>query len=326
MDKTNHKIAVVIPAYRVKEHILGVISKIPKSVYKIIIVDDHCPEKTGDFVRENSHDKRIFIIKNKQNLGVGGAVKVGYKAAINDDLDVVVKIDGDGQMNPELIPFFVEPIISGKADYTKGNRFYSIESLKQMPLRRVIGNIVLSFFSKFSSGYWNIIDPTNGYTAVSKSIINRLDTRKIHDRFFFESDMLFRLYTLNSKVIDIPMKAIYGNEKSNLKILNIMPYFIYGHLKNFLKRIVYKYYLRDFSIASLELLIGLIMTLNGVVWGMNKLFFNPSQIIEPTGTIVLNATLIIVGFQFLISFLNYDIAQVPKDSISNTLSPREDLL
>jgi len=319
------KIAVVIPAYKVREQILGVINQIPKEVSNILVVDDGCPENTGDYVEESSKDIRVVVIRHKENLGVGSAVLSGYKYALSLDISVVIKIDGDGQMDPSLVPYFYNPILSGEADYTKGNRFYSLHSIKLMPLLRIVGNSALSFITKFSSGYWNILDPTNGYTAVSRSILLNLNFDKISKRFFFESDFLYHLYNLNAKVIDIPVKSRYGDESSNLKILNVFLFFLWGNSKNFLKRIFFKYYIKDFSIASLELLIGLILTSIGVIWGLDKLYFSPSEISLPTGTIILNSTMIIVGIQFLISFLNYDISQIPKVSISKSLINRADL-
>jgi len=319
------KIAVVIPAYKVREQILGVINQIPKEVSNILVVDDGCPENTGDYVEESSKDIRVVVIRHKENLGVGSAVLSGYKYALSLDISVVIKIDGDGQMDPSLVPYFYNPILSGEADYTKGNRFYSLHSIKLMPLLRIVGNSALSFITKFSSGYWNILDPTNGYTAVSRSILLNLNFDKISKRFFFESDFLYHLYNLNAKVIDIPVKSRYGDESSNLKILNVFLFFLWGNSKNFLKRIFFKYYIKDFSIASLELLIGLILTSIGIIWGLDKLYFSPSEISLPTGTIILNSTMIIVGIQFLISFLNYDISQIPKVSISKSLINRADL-
>ena len=160
------KIVVVIPSYRVKQHILGVINSIGQEVNAIYVVDDKCPEQTGHFVEENCKDSRVKVVYHEKNKGVGGATMSGYRAALNDGADIMVKLDGDGQMNPALIPQLVKPLINGEADYTKGNRFFNLESLRQMPIIRLFGNSVLSFISKVSSGYWNLMDPTNGFTAI----------------------------------------------------------------------------------------------------------------------------------------------------------------
>ncbi|MEX5669547.1 glycosyltransferase family 2 protein, partial [Pseudomonas neuropathica] len=87
------------------------------------------------------------------------AVMSGYRAAIEDEMEIIVKVDGDGQMDPSLIPHFIEPIVSGQADYTKGNRFFDLESVRSMPKMRLFGNAVLSFMTKMSSGYWDLFDP-----------------------------------------------------------------------------------------------------------------------------------------------------------------------
>lgn len=163
----------------------------------------------------------------------------GYRAALKDGIDIIVKIDSDGQMDPALIIDFVGPIVDGEADYTKGNRFFELEKVKSMPRIRLIGNAILSFMCKLSSGYWNLFDPTNGFTAIHADVARRLPFNSISKRYFFESDILFRLNTLRAVVIDIPMEAEYGDEISNLKISRIVGEFLVKHSKNFIKRIFY---------------------------------------------------------------------------------------
>jgi len=159
--------AVVIPSYRVADHILGVIAAIGPEVDRIYVVDDRCPDGSGSLVEQGCDDRRVTVIFHETNLGVGGAVMSGYRAAIADGMDIIVKIDGDGQMDPGLIGCFVRPIIDGEADYTKGNRFFDLEAVRAMPRVRLFGNALLSFMNKLSSGYWNLFDPTNGYTATT---------------------------------------------------------------------------------------------------------------------------------------------------------------
>ena len=256
-------IAVVIPSYKVTRHILAVIQNIGPEVDRIYVVDDCCPDHSGRFVQENNRDPRVSVLFNEVNLGVGGAVMAGYRAAIDDGFDIIVKIDGDGQMDPSLLPRFVAPIISGRADYTKGNRFYDLEKIARMPKIRILGNAVLSFMAKFSSGYWSSFDPTNGYTAIAASTAAKLPLHRISRSYFFETDMLFRLNTVRAVVLDIPMDAKYETEFSNLKISQILGEFFYGHFRNFCKRIFYNYYLRGMSVASLELPLGLAL----IGWG-----------------------------------------------------------
>ena len=140
----------------------------------------------------------------------------------------------------------------GEADYTKGNRFTSLNDLAQMPGLRTFGNAVLSFAAKASTGYWNIFDPTNGFTAIHTAVLAQIPLDRVAERYFFESDMLFRLSIARARVLDMPMSAVYGMEKSNMKIARIILPFAAGHLRNLLKRIFYNYFLRDFHVASLE--------------------------------------------------------------------------
>jgi len=310
------KIAVVIPCYKVREKILSVIEKIPDMVSEIIVVDDHCPDLSGAHVRDSIYGKRVKLIFHKENMGVGGAVISGYHFAIENECEIVIKVDGDGQMNPTLIPLLLEPILSGKADYVKGNRFYSIESIKTMPKIRVFGNILLSFINKFSSGYWSIMDPTNGFTAIHIDALKLIPLNKLHKRFFFESDLLFRLYTVNAKVVDVFMEAIYEDEKSNLRIRKILFPYIMGHVTNFFKRIVYTYFLRDFNFASLCLTLSIPLLLSGFLFGFYQWFLGISnQIPSTAGAVMITALLLITGFQLLLSFFNYDITNFPSEPI-----------
>lgn len=184
MKESTTKIAVVIPSYKVVGHILNVINTIGPEVCRVYIVDDCCPDGTGAFVQANAKDDRVVVIYHKENQGVGGAVTTGYKAAIEDGMDIIVKVDGDGQMDPSLIPDFVAPIIDGEADYTKGNRFFDLEGIHAMPKVRLFGNAALSFMTKISSGYWDLFDPTNGYTAIHRDVARHLPLNKISRRYF----------------------------------------------------------------------------------------------------------------------------------------------
>lgn len=311
--KIKEKIGVVIPCYKVKNQILDVLRNIPDLVDYIYVVDDACPEMTGRYVEENITDSRIKVILHEKNKGVGAAVMSGYSAAIKQGVEIVVKIDGDGQMDPHLISKFIYPIILGEADYTKGNRFYNRDMIRQMPLMRLIGNGILSFFTKFSSGYWDLFDPTNGYTAIHTKIAAILPFKRISSRYFFESDMLFHLNTIRAVVVDVPMSAKYDDEVSNLKISKILVEFLYKHLRNFVRRIFYSYYLRDFSIASIELPLGLLMTAFGIIYGILSWSESLKLGIEASaGTVMFSALPILIGIQLILAFLNYDISIVPK--------------
>jgi len=309
----NLKIAVVIPSYKVKNHIMKVINQIGSEVCKIYIVDDCCPDGTGAFVKSHCVDKRIVVIKSSENQGVGGAVIRGYKEAIKDSMDIIVKIDGDNQMDPRLLLHFVNPIVANKADYTKGNRFFNLEKINTMPKLRLLGNALLSFITKFSSGYWNIFDPTNGYTAIHADVASKLPFNKISNCYFFETDMLFHLNILRAVVLDIPMDAKYDAEISNLKISKVIWKFFIKHIKNFSKRVFYNYYLRDMSLASIELPVGMFMLIYGTTYGaFNWISSIQSETQTPNGVIMLSSLLVILGVQFLLAFVGYDISSVPR--------------
>jgi glycosyltransferase involved in cell wall biosynthesis len=310
--KTN-TIAVVIPAYRVTAHILEVLAEIGPEVSQIFVVDDACPEGSGFLVSAKCEDKRVVVLNHSENQGVGGAVVTGYRAALDAGADIVVKVDGDGQMDPAMITDLIQPIIDGNADYTKGNRFDSLVGLREMPGIRVLGNGVLSLMSKLSSGYWNVTDPTNGFTAIHRDVLKAMPLDMLSKRFFFESDVLYRLSVMRAVVWDVPMEARYGNEKSNLSVLKALFEFPGKHFVRFHKRLFYNYYLRDMSAASLELPLGAALGWFGFIFGVTKFAESVESGLPATaGTVMLSAVPLILGFQLVLAFLSYDIASVPK--------------
>lgn len=321
---TTHKIAVVIPSYKVTAHIAKVVEAIGEECARIYIVDDKCPDGSGRFVEEHISDSRVKVLYHSENQGVGGAVLTGYAAAIADGMDVIVKVDGDGQMDPSLIMNFAAPILANEADYTKGNRFYDLEEISAMPKIRIFGNAVLSLMNKFSSGYWDLFDPTNGYTAIHASVAKLLPAKKISKRYFFETDMLFRLNTLRAVVLDVPMSAKYGDEVSGLKISQIVGEFLAKHVRNTGKRIFYNYYLRDLTIASIELPLGIFLLTFGMSYGFYKWFFSPTvDAVTPSGTVMLAALPVLIGVQFILAFLAYDIASIPRRTLQSKFRLRD---
>lgn len=309
------KIFVVIPAFKVTSHILKVIEKIGPEVTKILVIDDFCPDDSGGLVSDSCNDVRVEVLKHSSNQGVGGAMITGYKAALDEGAEIVVKIDGDGQMDPKEIRRLVAPIILNQADYTKGNRFYNIETLGSMPKHRILGNAVLSFFSKISTGYWNIFDPNNGYTAIRSETLKHLPLNKVEKRFFFETDLLFHLNLLRAVVCDVPIDAIYGTEKSNLSAAKSVIEFFLKHIRNFIKRVFYNYFLREFSLASVNLIIGFFLLVFGVFYGsINWIHSMKTSIPSPESALILVTLCVIVGIQLLLNFLAYDMQNEPKEA------------
>jgi glycosyltransferase involved in cell wall biosynthesis len=306
------KIAVVIPCYRVGQQILNVIGEIGPEVFKIFIIDDACPEKSGSLVESKSTDQRVTVLYHEENQGVGGAVITGYRAALESGAEIIVKLDGDGQMDPAQISTLIQPIIDGEADYAKGDRLDSLTGLAQMPSIRLIGNAGLTLLNKISSGYWNIKDPTNGFTAIHSDVLKSLHLDKLSKRFFFESDMLFRLNISRAVVQDVPIDARYSDEKSNLRIFKVLLQFPGKLFINFHKRLFYNYYLRDISAASIELPVGAALWWFGFFYGLNAFLASAeSGQAASTGTVMLAVLPLILGFQLILAFISYDVENVP---------------
>lgn len=309
MDNNNPPIiCVVIPAYRVSREIGGVISSIGNEITQILVIDDGCPENSGRLVEESYRDPRIEVIFHLENLGVGAAMKTGYKRALEKGADIVVKLDGDGQMDSKAISKLIAPVELGAAGYSKGNRFYDVDGVRKMPKIRIMGNLVLSFFAKLSSGYWGVFDPNNGFTAINSRSLKALTIEKIDSGYFFESDMLFRLGLAGVKVIDVNIPARYGNEVSNLKISKVFFEFPIKHTRNFVKRIIYSYFLRDFNLASLQLVISCLLLVFGLTLGIQN-WISGILVNEPTppGTLIIVAISILSGIQFLTAFFSFDM-------------------
>jgi len=304
----NKKIGVVVPTYKVSKHIVKVVTNLPNFIDSIIVVDDACPQKSSRLVKDID---KVFIINHKKNRGVGAAVISGYKKALALNIDIVIKIDGDDQMNPKYIKNLIQPLLENGADYSKGNRFVNFKKLKEMPKIRLLGNSILSFFIKAASGYWNIIDPTNGYTSIKRQMLSNLDLDNISERYFFESDMLINLNIENASVFDVNIPAKYGDEESSLNIFKTLFDFPPKIIRGLFKRIFFKYFLYDFNMFSVYLLTGLPMLLFGILFGIHRWIYSIEQnLVNSTGTIMLVVLPIILGIQFLLQAISIDINNI----------------
>jgi dolichol-phosphate mannosyltransferase len=310
-------IIAVVPAYRVEKEIESVVHSVPAFVSRIIIVNDASPDQTGAVVKKLAAlDDRIIFVQHEANQGVGGAMITGFRKALEIKAQIVVKVDGDGQMDPNDMPALLVPLIRGEADYTKGNRFRDFQALSQMPILRRFGNMVLSFLAKAATGYWNCFDPTNGYIAIRGDVLAQLPMHRIDRTYFFETSMLGRLYLLGALVRDVPMRAHYGTESSSLAIRKVLKEFPGRLLTCFCKRIILKKFIYDLTMESFYLLFGLPMLLSGMIYGgYNWILYARSGIGAPTGTVVISAMLIILGFQILLAAVNLDLQSVPREPI-----------
>ncbi|MDH5675468.1 MAG: glycosyltransferase family 2 protein [Myxococcales bacterium] len=239
-----------------------------------------------------------------------------------DGADILIKVDGDGQMDPSRIPQLIAPILRGDADYVKGDRFFSAETLRRMPWVRLIGNAGLSLMAKFSSGYWNLFDPTNGFTALEARVAQALPLDRIHPGYFFESDILFRLGVLRARVVELPLQAVYGDETSNLSVLHALLTFPFRHARNAIRRIGYSYFLRNFGIASLNLVSGSTLLTLGIVFGVQLgALWGATQEAATAGSVILAALPSLLGAQRLLSFIQHDVSDTPRSALHRHLSP-----
>jgi len=304
------RICIVIPYYNASEKIQTVISKIPEYINSIIIVNDCSKEPLPSSI---INFKNVIFLETEKNSGVGGATKMGFKKALELDFDFIVKMDADDQMDAKYLPELISAISKKKYGYAKGNRFKDLNAISKMPYVRRIGNIGLSFLTKMATGYWNNFDPTNGYFAIKKDVLKRLDLSKIENRYFFETSMLSQLYLLNVSIKDVIMPAIYNDEKSNMKVWKIPFEFIPKLSKVFIKRIINSYFVYDFNIGSFYIFLGTLMFLFGVVFGSFKWYhYNSNNLLAPTGTIIIATLNIILGVQFILQAIQYDISKAPK--------------
>ncbi|WP_276155745.1 MULTISPECIES: glycosyltransferase [unclassified Sulfitobacter] len=302
--------AVVIPCYNAAGSIRDVVAEVPEAIGRIYCVNDASPDTLAKVLDEiAAEDPRVQVLTHEVNSGVGAATVTGYYAAIEGDAKVIVKLDSDGQMDPRLIPALIEPILRGDADYVKGNRFFDIASVQKMPAVRLIGNAGLSFMSKLSSGLWHLFDPTNGFTAIHADVAAILPLDKLHKRYFFESDLLFRLGTVGAAVTDVPMEAVYGDEKSGLNEFDALLKFPGLHARNLATRVFYNYFLRGFSTASLMLLVGSLLFTFGGSYGVSQWMESARTGVPATaGTVMLSAFPVLLGVQMLLNFLSHDVS------------------
>ncbi len=300
---------VLIPCYKVAQQITHTVRTLPEWVDRIVLINDCSPDETGTILNQlKEEDTRICVLENAVNMGVGGAMKAGFDYAIQSNCQCIVKMDGDGQMDPAFLPNLLEPLIQGDADFSKGNRFNDFKALQQMPILRRAGNLGLSFLIKASSGYWDIFDPTNGYFAINQKVLQKIDLSRLANRYFFESSLLNELYFTGAELKDIPMPAIYGEEVSNLSISKTLFTFPPKLFKALIRRLILKYFIFDFNLTSIYILAGLPMFVFGIVFGIiNWIHYASIDVQAPLGTVMLSVLPFILGFQMLLSATQHDV-------------------
>ena len=311
-------VAAVVPAYHVSAELGEVLRQMPLLFKTIIVVDDASRDETAAVAERYAQlDPRILVIRHETNHGVGGAMLTGYAKALESGADIIVKIDGDGQMPLWLVPQLIQPLIDGSADYTKGNRFRDFQAVRAMPFIRRIGNVVLSFLSKAATGYWQCFDPTNGFVGIRADVLSQLPLKKIDPTYFFETSMLSHLYVLGAVVKEVPMPARYAGETSSLSVTRVVRQFPGKLVWSLLRRLVVKNFVYDFNLESFHILAGLPLLFLGMLYGgYHWWWYSSRHLAAPTGTVVLSALLITIGMQLLISAVNLDLQAIPREPIN----------
>jgi dolichol-phosphate mannosyltransferase len=305
------RVGVVLPAYRAERSVAAVIAGLPLEISDVFVVDDASPDGTAAVVGALS-DSRVRLLRHDSNRGVGGALKTGYRAALEAGCEIIVKVDSDGQMDPAFLPDLVRPLLTGEAGYAKGNRLWSLSAARGMPFPRLVGNLFLSMATKAVSGYWNVLDPTNGFTAARADVLSRLDLAHVQDGYFFETSMLVELHLLRVPVRDILMPARYHDStESSLRLVPTSLEFGGRLVLSLLRRLALEYILLDIRPGSILGACGALLTLFGAVFGGYHWYVGEvtGQNSLP-GTVMVAAVPFIVGLQLLLQALLLDIGEV----------------
>jgi dolichol-phosphate mannosyltransferase len=305
------RVAVVIPCYRVAAHVADVVRSIPVRYAPIICVDDASPDDVAGALAALD-DRRVVYVRHERNRGVGGAVMTGWTEAFARGADVVVKIDGDGQMRGEDIETLVAPVLDGVAEVAKGNRFVDQAALEAMPRVRLVGNALLSFAVKAVSGYWNVLDPTNGFVAVRADLLRRLDRAWLAERYYFETSLLVALNVARARIADVALPARYVDAPSSLSVRQVAATFPWLLLRSLARRFYWRYLIEDFGIVSIGVLLGIPLVLFGVAFGVWHWVQSVRTGVPATaGTVFVAALPVILGVQLLLVALVLDVLSSP---------------
>jgi glycosyltransferase involved in cell wall biosynthesis len=308
-------VAVAIPAFRAEATIGPVVAALPALVDRVVVVDDASPDGTATVLAAlaGRPDARVEVIRHERNRGVGGAMKTAFRRCLELGVDVVVKMDSDGQMDPAQLGPLLDALVDTGCDYAKGNRFLDGHALRAMPRVRLFGNLALTFLTKMASGYWHIFDPQNGYVAARASILRRLELEDIADDYFFENDMLVHINILEGRVVDVPMPARYGDERSSMRLGVVLRRFPWRLVDRLRKRVWQRYVVRDFSPVALFLFLGTPLLLAGVGFGAWAWYqSSKTGIVASTGTVMLSVLPIVIGFQLILQAILLDISSSPR--------------
>ena len=302
------RVAVVVPVYNEEKFIEKVITTMPGWVDNIIIVDDGSNDRTNEIVKRYvEKNEKLLLIEHEKNIGVGGARITGYKKALELNVDVIATMDGDAQMHPDDLKSVIAPILNNEADYVKGNRLFHKNIQEVMPQLRYFGNSILTLLTKIASGYWYIMDPQCGYTAISKNMLDRIPFGGINKKYAFENDMMIALNIYNARVKNVDVRPVYAGEKSYIKLRSFMPKTSIFLLNRFFWRLKEKYILRNFHPLVLFYIFGIISTIAGFFLGLEIIFIKIITGETAASISILVALLVLFGIQSIFFAMHFDM-------------------
>lgn len=303
-------VGVVVPCHNEETQIGTVIETMPDYVDRIIIVDDVSSDRTVEVVEGyvSRYPGRIRLIKHEKNRGVGAAIVTGYKAAVEERIDMTAVMAGDAQMDPDDLPALLGPVAAGEVDYSKGNRLFTGDAWNAIPKVRYLGNSALSLMTKVASGYWHVADSQTGYCVANLRTLETIDLDALYPRYGFPNDMLVQLNIYDFRVRDVPIQPVYGvGEKSGIKLYRVIPALSWLLFRRFWYRMFQKYVIRDTHPLVLFYLTGLLFTLVGFVFGVLQVVARVQARPLSLATVVLSALLLISGLQFLFFAMWFDM-------------------
>ena len=246
-------LAVIVPAYNEEVLIEKTINSIPEKVNKIVIINDCSKDDTEKIVRSlMKKNEKIELINFDKNSGVGAALIAGYNYCYEKKYDIAVVMPGDAQALPVDFDKLIEPVVSGKADYAKGNRLKNKNVKEIMPRHRFIGNTFLTILTKFATGYFHIMDPQMGYTALNVKMLEKINIQNLIKRYGYPGQLLFLLNMADAKVVDVEVTPHYDIEKSGINLLTFVPKLMFLLIKLFIQRVYRKLLKEKMSPAGIS--------------------------------------------------------------------------
>lgn len=306
-----HSIAVVVPAYNEEQLITVTLATMPEWVDRVVVIDDASADATVERVEswcEEHPDSSVVLVQHESNQGVGGAIATGYRWVRDQGLDVAVVMAGDAQMDPDDLPDLLDPVVEGRADYAKGNRLFTGDAWNVIPRVRYLGNSVLSLLTKIASGYWQVADSQCGYTAIGRQALEVLDWSATYRRFGQPNDLLVRLNVYNMRVVDVPVKPIYGiGEKSGIKPIRMIPRLGFLLLRLFTYRMFHKYVIRDFHPLVFFYTLGCMLLLPGLALGLYLLVYRVLEGPVAVTSALFAVFLVVSGLQAVLFAMWFDM-------------------